>query len=156
MNNQTSFLKNSIMVALLVSSMFLCGCGITAKQMKEKLDANWAACDKDLELGIYETFYEYTECGNKGIEDFYTESNYPYMDLINLFTAYRLVIAERYDNGEITESEVRVLFAEIDSRVMAEAERRNNNAAYAAAASAQGAAAIFQGIGILNQSMQPY
>lgn len=154
MNNQTSFLKNSIMMALLVSSMSLCGCGMTAKQMKEKLDANWAACDKDSELGIYETFYEYIECGNKGITDFYAESDYPYMDLINLYTAHRLAIAERYDKGEITESEVRVLFAEIDSRIMAEAERRNNNAAQAAAASAQRMGIMLQGIGALG-ALQP-
>jgi len=150
MSSQTSFLKNSIMIALLVPSISLSGCGMTAKQIKEKLDANWAACDKDLELGTYKTFYEYTKCGNKGITDFYAESDYPYMDLINLYTAYRLAIAERYNKEEITESEVRVLFAEIDSRIMAEAERRNNNAAHAAAASARGMATMLKSISALQ------
>lgn len=77
------------------------------------------------------------------------------MDLVFLANAYRLAVAERYDKKEITKTEAEVIMAELGQRIAAEEQKRVTNATYARAAAAQGTGSLLQGLGALNQSMQP-
>lgn len=156
MDSQSPSLRITFLLgAFIFLILLLNGCGMTTKQFMTKINAIRAECDGKLRAGIYRNFYERTQCFNQGLTNLYIENNYRYMDLVFLANAYRLALAERVDKGEITKTEAQVIMAELGQRIAAEEQRRANSAAYAKAASAQGTAALLEGLGALNQSMQP-
>jgi hypothetical protein len=53
------------------------------------------------------------------------ERRYPYMDLINVYEASRLVGAEKVDSGKITSAEYKLQLSELQSRITSEEQRRN-------------------------------
>jgi len=125
------------------------------KEAMTKVNAIRAECDAKLKSGVYKNYYERTKCFNDGLTNIYVDNNYPYMDLVFLANAYRLAVAERYDKKEITRTEAEVIMAELGKRIAEEEQKRATNDTYARAAAAHGTGALLQGLGALNQSMQP-
>jgi len=63
-------------------------------------------------------------CSNDRIRFYYSESGYPYMDLIDLYLAYKIAVAKQIDTGELSEEQVNVQLAEVMTRITSEAQRR--------------------------------
>ena len=55
----------------------------------------------------------------------YQRAGYPYMDLIRLFAAKRVEVAEREDNQEITEAQAQLEFAKLMTQIT-DTERQRN------------------------------
>jgi hypothetical protein len=84
------------------------------------------------------------ECSTPRIVAAWREGRFPYMDLIELYEAARLVGADNVDNGKLSEPEYKLQLAELRSRTTAEAQRRSLAATSAQAAEAQAQAATIQ------------
>jgi hypothetical protein len=83
------------------------------------------------------------------------ESNFPHMDLMELFFAYRMALAIRVDAGQISEEDVDVQMAELGARINSEIRRREAMAVQAQGQWLQGYGAMLQGLGVWNQSFTP-
>lgn len=97
------------------------------------------------------------KCSNPRVVAAWRQRKYPYMDLVDVYEAARLVGAENVDKGRITEAEYNLQLAELRSRLTAEQQRRslavaNTQAAQAQAhaANTQAAGALLQGLGALQ------
>ena len=77
------------------------------------------------------------ECTSSKILDVYRERHYPYMDLIGVLEAARVVGAEKVDQGKISEAEYKFQLAELKSRLNSEAQKRDLALANAQVAQAQ-------------------
>ena len=109
------------------------------------------------------------ECSTPRIIEAYRERRFPYMDLIDLYEAARLVGADNVDSGKLSEAEYTLQLAELRSRTTAEAQRRSLAATSAQAAEAQAQAAsiqaqaaslqanaaMLQGLGALQSATRP-
>lgn len=68
-------------------------------------------------------------CRGPRIRAAYREARHPYMDLIDLALTQQLVIAQRFDRGEITDAEAEAAVADVRARVNSEISRRDADAA---------------------------
>jgi len=71
------------------------------------------------------TFTEATKCEDGGLADSLAFAAYPNMDLVRVIIAEHLVIAERADKKKITVAEGMAARAELESRMVAEIQRRD-------------------------------
>lgn len=156
-------------IALLIA-LTLTGCGggramREAQRMQRVIDESQQieqACRLQKAQGRRITMVEATQCENDRIRQVMQESGYQYMDLTDVKLAYRLLLAERMDAGQLTEAEANMLLAELTARISREEQARNLAASLAHSqqqlAESQrlmGIGAAMQGLGILNQSFQP-
>jgi hypothetical protein len=102
-----------------------------------KIDAIIAECnDRRIKKEI-KGFKAAVECSSPRVIAAWRERQYPYMDLINVYEASRLVGAENVDRGKISEAEYKLQLAELQSRITAEDQRRGLAIANAQIAQAQ-------------------
>jgi hypothetical protein len=71
------------------------------------------------------TFTEATDCEDGGLIDSLASADYPHMDLVRVIVAEHSVIAERVDKRKITVVEGMAARAELESRMVAEIQRRD-------------------------------
>lgn len=112
--------------------------------------------------GKLTTWVEAVHCGNEPMRRMIQDSGYPHMDLVNLLLANRVLLAERMDAGQLTEAEATVQLAELLTRIAKEEQARaTEEQARALAASRayserlMGIGMSMQGMGTLNQSLNP-
>ena len=118
----------------------------------QKVNAAIAECrQKRLEKEI-NGFKASAECSNPKIIAAWQEAQFPYMDLIFVFTAARVVGGENVDKGKITEAELNLELAELNSRIVAEEQRRNLAKSNAQAAQMQATGSLVQGLGALQSA----
>jgi hypothetical protein len=122
-----------------------------------KIDAVIAECNEKRLRKEIKGFKASVECSSPRVIAEWRERKYPYMDLVDVYEAARLVGAENVDKGRITEAEYKLQMAELRSRVTAESQRRNlavaNSQAVQAqaqAANTQANAAMLHGLPILH------
>ena len=127
-----------------------------------KIDGIIAECnDRRLKKEI-KGFRAVVQCSSPRVVAAWRERQYPYMDLINVYEAARLVGAENVDSGKISEAEYKLQLAELQSRLVAEDQRRglsiaNTQAAQAQAqaANTQAHAAMLQGLSAFQMANRP-
>jgi hypothetical protein len=84
------------------------------------------ACRHRRETGELKTRVETVKCSEATVTDAYEAAGYPYMDLIQLAYAARMVCAERVDNGTWTEAEARLQWSQYIAQINSEERRRLN------------------------------
>jgi len=127
-----------------------------------KIDSVIAECNERRLSKEIKGFKASVECSSPRVKAAWRERRYPYMDLVDVYEAARLVGAENLDKGKLTEAEYNLQLAELRSRFTAEAQRRslavaNTQAAQAQAqaANTQAAAAILQGLSAFQTANRP-
>jgi hypothetical protein len=87
---------------------------------------------------------ELTRCKSEKLIAVYERYGYPYMDLIEVIAANEIALAQKLDDGTVTDDEANLQRAEVYARINSEIQRRD--AAWASVAAAQQAAtsAFFQ------------
>jgi hypothetical protein len=92
--------------------------------MQEKVNRAVAECRQKRLTGELKSYVESVQCSNPLILEAHEEAADPNMDLMQLYCAYRLALAERNDKGEMTEAEANVAMQELALRVSQEARQR--------------------------------
>jgi hypothetical protein len=92
-------------------------------------------------------------CSSPKVIAAWRQRKYPYMDLVDVYEAARLVGAENVDKGRISEAEYNLQLAELRSRFTAEGQRRSLAVANTQAAQAQAQAANTEAAGALLQGL---
>lgn len=113
--------------AFLLTFIVACG-GMSKKEaieFNEKLKGYTVECEQQKSNGLLQTNMEVAECTNEKVLNAFIEIDYPYMDLVQLYNAYRLAVAEKVDEGEITEAEGNLMMAEIRQKIASEEYNRN-------------------------------
>src|SRR5713101_8247578 len=109
------------------------------KVASEKVRAAIAECGQKRLAKEINGFKASAECSNPKIIAAWQEAQFPYMNLIFVLTAARVVGGENMDKGKITEAEYNLQLAELNSRITAEEQRRNLAKSNASAAQMQAA-----------------
>jgi hypothetical protein len=109
----------------------------------------------------FKTYRQSAECSNPKILTAYEGSNYPFMDLVHVLLAARLVAAENLDAGAVTEAQAQQQAAELERRLMAEDQRRRLAAADFQAEQTPGdpvqaQATFVQGLDAFQTSTRPH
>jgi hypothetical protein len=127
-----------------------------------KIDSVIAECNEKRLRREIKGFKASVECSSPRVLAEWRDRRYPYMDLVDVYEAARLVGAENVDKGRITEAEYKLQMAELRSRFTAESQRRNlavaNSQAaqaHAQAANAQANAAMLQGLSAFQMANRP-
>jgi hypothetical protein len=101
-------------------------------------------------------------CSNDRARQVIAASGYPHMDLADLLFAYRMALARRTDEGQLSEQEANLQLAELRTRLASEEQRRNImtqqvelQAQQAYSHWLQGYGTLLQGLGTWNQSLTP-
>ena len=105
-----------------------CGNKMSSEEMQtfnQNLKNQTASCENKKLEGIYKTYIEVANCQNHYVTSAYSFISYPYMDLIELYNSYRLVVAEKVDNSEITLSEANLIMSEVKQKIIEEESKRN-------------------------------
>jgi len=96
----------------IITLLFVIGCASQARNiMQEGRNAGTEyaqarkICDDQKSKKILKNDVEFMDCDNKIFFASFEKQNYPFMDLIKLFTLKRAVLAEQVDNGKITKAE---------------------------------------------------
>lgn len=130
----------------------LAGCGfeqIAAQQRwKEQYQAAEIDCQNRFPVDDDpKTIVAKTQCRNQAIAVGLGLPAYANIaDLIQSFMAYRMSVAEQYQNGQITYAQAAAMIADKISQVNSEAQRRNAVAQSVAAQEAAASAATWQAI----------
>lgn len=112
---------------LFLATIVSCGGGSKEQvnEIKRTLENNKIQCKQNKINGVYKSNVEVATCVNEKVTMANQELGYPYMDLIQLINAYRLAVAEKLDNGEITEIQAELIMAEVTQKINTEAHNRN-------------------------------
>lgn len=95
------------------------------KKAGEEMKAAIEECKNKRLSGELKTYVESAKCSNPRIVEAYKNANYPYMDLIGLFTAKRLELAEKIDNHELTEDQAQFQLAKLITQITDKERQRN-------------------------------
>jgi len=68
------------------------------------------------------------QCINEAVQRVLISVDYPYMDLLQVVSAYRIACAQKMDSDELSESDCNQRMGELRKRVTAEEARRRNAA----------------------------
>jgi hypothetical protein len=127
-----------------------------------KIDSILAECNEKRLKKEVKGYKGSVECSSPRVIAAWRERRYPYMDLIDVYEAARLVGAEKVDAGKLSEGEYKLQLAELQSRLTAEDQRRNlaiANTQIAQAqvqvADAQSKAAMLQGLSAFRMATNP-
>jgi len=82
-------------------------------------------CDARLLSGELTTHVEAQECTNAKIIEAFKQIDYPYMDLIELYTTKATKVAKRIDKNEITEAQSQIELSKIFQDIGTEVTKRN-------------------------------
>lgn len=142
-------------IAILIA-VGLTGCtGLRVRQGMDQAGRINLECRTQKLQGQFATWSEAVQCGNDRMRQVIQASGYRHMDLINLFLAYRVLLAERMDAGQLTDAEATVLLTELWTRITTEEQARDHAADHAYSQRLIGIGAAMQGLGTLNKSLQP-
>jgi hypothetical protein len=135
-----------------------------------KINSIIAACEERRIKGEIKGYKAAVECSTPGVLAAWRERRYPYMDLVNVYEASRLVGAEKVDSSKISVAEYKLQLAELQSRITSEEQRRNLAVAnsqsmqveaqsmqvQAQAATTAATGALLQGLGAFQAANRPY
>jgi hypothetical protein len=121
-----------------------------------KIDSILADCDEKRTKKEIRGYKAAVECSSQRVIAARREANYPYMDLVSLYEAARLVGAEKVDKGQITVAEYSFQLAELQTRIAAEEQRRGLAVVNTQIAQTQAQAAIAQGNGAMLQGLAAF
>lgn len=130
--------------------VIITGCGI-ARQMQEREDAEKAdavfhaaseACNARMKNKEYTRLKIWTECHNEARLQWWQARGFEDADLLNLLHAKRLALAEAFDANKITDTNLKVQSAEIESAFQTQLQHRNNQRRQTEAAITQANAAV--------------
>ncbi len=106
--------------ALLAAALLLAACAGSRDQQSQRIQEGWARahaiageCRTRRLAGELPGHVASAQCSNDGMRQAIAGGGYPYMDLVNVYLARRLVVAERVDAGEISESQGNAEIAEV-------------------------------------------
>jgi hypothetical protein len=116
--------------------------------MQEKEKSILAECELKRLRGELKTYAQSAECSNPVIVQAHQEAGDPAMNLVYLFTAYRLAIADRIDRGALSQPEGNLMLAQLVSRINTERLQRDMAAAQQRARSGASYEALLQGLGV--------
>jgi hypothetical protein len=122
------------------------------KIAREKAGAAIAECRRKRLAKEIDGFKASAECSNPQIIAAWQEAHFPHMDMIFVLTAARVVGGENVDKGKITEAEYNLQLADLNSRIVAEEQRRNLAKDNAQAAQMQAASSLLMGLGALQSA----
>lgn len=159
----------SISAALIAVWLVSSGCTAVASQRQEALkQAHQQAmqiaqeCREQRLAGVLSGHVESARCSNDRMRQLWASAGYPYMDLVDLFLAYRMALAQRIDEGKLPKEEAQLLAAELQTRLASEEQRRNATALQAQAQAQQARSqwlqsygALLQGLALWNQALSP-
>ncbi len=95
------------------------------KAANEQARLGTEECKAQFEHGEIKTWVGREKCVNAAVETAYKAADYPFMDLVLLLNAERLVLGEKADRGELTEGQVLFQLADFFStKIRPEMERR--------------------------------
>ena len=95
----------AILLAVGLAAFTLSGCATSTHQesgLWQKIREAGKRCYEMKQSGEISTYYAHAQCLNAGEQKVYTEFKYPHMDLVAVYHADRLAIAQRLDDGKIT------------------------------------------------------
>lgn len=143
---------NKKLVVFLLCTLFLLSACVTQGSLrKDRIDMTTQCIEEGFKKGTV----LHAKCINNKIEQRMIEINYAYFDLFDLSAAYRVYLAEKIENQEISESEAELLWASFKVKYSTEEQKRSIDTTYARAAAAKGNAALMQSWGIMLESLQP-
>lgn len=82
-------------------------------------------CEAKRQSGVLHSFAEWAECVNPQMIAAYERARFPYMDLVQVYAASLLVIAEKLDKGEISGAEAQLAAATARSNFVRETTQRS-------------------------------
>ena len=139
--------------------VFLAGCGaMIAEQHRlavKRSNAVAEQCKEKRLAGELDGHVASVRCSNPSYRKELAAANYPYMDLIELFLSYRLALAKKIDDGEVTQEEAELEFAQLRTQITAEEMRRNAMLQAAHAQRMAGISAVMQSMNAWQTSTMP-
>jgi PBP1b-binding outer membrane lipoprotein LpoB len=114
---------------VLVGALALAGC--VNNELSPEAKANMAQAREA--YGLEKPAVSKAKCLN-GVDDEYIRPRMRMPDLLDLYYAERVELAEKVDAGAMTPAEADLKLAQMKTEVISEDERRRNNATMAAAA----------------------
>jgi hypothetical protein len=121
-----------------------------------KIDSIIAECNEKRLKKEIKGFKASVECSSPSVKAAWRERRFPYMDLVDVYEAARLVGAENVDKGKLTEAEYTLQLAELRSRLATEEQRRNLAVANTQAAQAQAQAASTQATAAMLEGLSAF
>jgi hypothetical protein len=88
--------------------------------MQEKEKSIVAECELKRLRGELKTYAESAHCSNPVIIQAHQEAGDPAMNLVYLFTAYRMAIADRIDRNALSQAQGNLMLAQLVSRINTE------------------------------------
>lgn len=114
---------------ILVILVFLFSCGGVSKETKEMEYNKWReaekTCSDTIPLVGPTAFTDYMRCSTNALVTLYRNIKYPYMDLIEFVQSYSIAVAQRVDNGEITDGEAVTSIKQVIFQVKEAARNRD-------------------------------
>ena len=120
--------------------------------MQEKERSILAECELKRLRGELKTYAQSAQCSNPVIIQAHQDAGDPAMNLVYLFTAYRLAIADRIDRGALSQAEGNLMLAQLVSRINTERLQRDMAAAQQRARPGASYESLLQGLGVWQSS----
>ena len=99
------------------------------EQARLKIESDVADCRAREAAGAFKTNREAAQCVNSAIQRVMLSIRYPYTDLLQIVSAFRVGCAGKVDAGEMTKEDCKKQMAELRERVTAEENKRRGAAA---------------------------
>ena len=97
-----------------------------AEQARLKIESDVANCRTREDTGAFKTNREAAQCVNSAVQRVMLSIHYPYTDLLQLVSAFRVGCAGKVDAGEMTKEDCKTQMAQLRQRVAAEEQERRN------------------------------
>ena len=120
--------------------------------MQEKEKSIVAECELKRVRGELKTYTESAQCSNPVIIQAHQEAGDPAMNLVYLFTAYRLAIADRIDRGALSQAEGNLMLSQLMSRINTEIVHRDMAATQQRSRPSASYQSLLQGLGVWRSS----
>ena len=139
--------------------LVVAGCASIAHQRQQEViqqaDQIAHACRAKRLSGELSGHVASAQCSTGPARQVIAASGYPYINLMEVFLAYRMAAAQRVDAGALTESEANLLLTELRSRLVSEEQRRNLMSQQAYNQQLHSYGMMLQGLAAWNQAMTP-
>ena len=119
-------------ISIFAICIFLTGCGLSAQQKQKQASesaiqqakAAMGACESKYPRGTKQ-YVEKARCQNDATN--IVRPFMPYPDLVDQDTATRMAIAEKLQQGKLSEADANMQFTQAHSQIIAEEQRRQLN-----------------------------
>ena len=99
------------------------------EQARLKIEGDVANCRAREDAGAFKTQREAAQCVNSAVQRVMLSIRYPYTDLLQLVSAFRVGCAGKIDSGVMTTETCKTQMAELRKRVTTEEQKRRTAAA---------------------------